>query len=108
MKKLLYSLLFILSFPISSFSQEFDVMVNKFMFRWEMAVPTSGFLKDASAAGFRFEYRRMLSPYFSLGIATSWNSFAQYEPRQTYTSPDGNYAISTDVYKDVYTWPITV
>lgn len=73
---------------------------------WEIAFPTGNdFLSKTSFSGGRFEYRYMVQPNFSAGLAVSWNSFDQYFGTRTYHT--NNSAVTTDMVREIYTAPIT-
>lgn len=75
---------------------------------WDVNFPTgdlSSFISKTSFAGGTFGYRKMLnSGNISIGGDITWNSFYEYAPRKTYQIPP-NGAITTDLYKYVYTLP---
>ena len=75
---------------------------------WEISFPTGNdhFLTKTSLAGGRLEYRRMVAPNISAGLAFSWNSFDEYFNTQTYKTPSGS-AVTTDMVRQIYTAPIT-
>jgi outer membrane protein W len=75
---------------------------------WEIAFPVSNpYLSETSLSGGRFEFRQMIKPNTSVGLAMSWNSFDEYVGRKTYTSGDGATAVTTDMVRQIYTLPIT-
>lgn len=75
---------------------------------WEIAFPTNNnYLTKTSFAGGRFEYRKMIKPTFSVGLAVSWNSFDQYFGTNTYQTANGAQAVTTDMVRQIYTVPIT-
>lgn len=79
-----------------------------FFVGYEIAIPTNNdYLTKTSWSGARFEYRRMILPNVSAGIATSFNSFEEYFPKTTYQKKDGTGAITSDMIRQVYTAPIT-
>lgn len=74
---------------------------------WDVNIPTGNeFLETTSYYGFKIEYRRALKGNFSLGGEMAWNSFHEYVPRSTYQLKNG--AITTDLYKYIYTLPIAL
>lgn len=91
-----------------SLSSSAQGIKDRFFASWEMAFPNNKLVSKTSYSGGRVEYRRMVTPNYSIGIGVSWNSFEQYAGRQTYKSPSGNGAVTTDAVKDIYTVPITV
>jgi opacity protein-like surface antigen len=82
------------------------VATNMFGFNWEISIPFNDFVSATSIAGFGMEYRKLIKDNFSLGFDISWNSYAQYAPRQTYPITDG--AVTTDFYKYLYTLPLAL
>ena len=107
MKKLLITAMILGSIASSSYAQTFGETRDKFFVSYEVAVP-SGFLTKTSWSGVRFDYRRMLSPNFSVGIASSWNSFSEHVDKSTYQKEDGTGAVTGDMVREVYTVPITL
>lgn len=76
---------------------------------WEIAFPSdNNYLSKTSFSGWRLEYRRMLKPTLSVGLAASWNAFDSYFGTKTYKSADGASAVTTDMVRQVYTVPITL
>jgi outer membrane protein W len=75
---------------------------------WELAFPTDNkYLSKTSLAGFRMEYRKKIKPELSLGIGMSWNSFDEYFGKATYESTDGSSAVTSDMVRHMYTFPMT-
>lgn len=107
MKKLLATTWLLLSAVCISQAQVFSDTQDKFFVGYEVALP-SGFLTKTSWVGVRFDYRRMLTPNFSVGIATSWNSFSQYVRKDTYQKRDGDGAVTSDMVREIYSVPITL
>lgn len=114
MKKAIY--IFILSIGFSGFLKAQDTEVptsaslpqNMFFLGYEVAIPTTtDFLGETSWRGFRLDYRHMVTPNVSIGLAMSFNTFEEYFDRQTYQSIDGNTAVTSDMIRQVYTTPIT-
>lgn len=89
------------------FGQSFNTASNAFLIGWDVAVPTR-YLTRPGWAGIRIDYREMLNPKVSVGIAASWNTFNQYYPRETYQKENGEGAITSDLIKNVYSIPITL
>ena len=74
---------------------------------WEISFPAgNNYLTESSLAGGRVEFRKMINPRFSAGLAFSWNSFDQYVGKQTYKTPSG-FLVTTDMVREIYTAPIT-
>ncbi len=81
---------------------------DMFFLGYEVAIPTStDYLSEVSWAGFRVDYRHMISSNVSIGIAMSFNTFDEYFDKQTYQRPDGTGAVTSDMIRQVYTTPIT-
>jgi outer membrane protein W len=81
---------------------------NIFMVGYEVAVPTNNnYLTATSWNGWRLDYRYMIKPNISVGIAASFNSFSEYFTKQTYQRPDGTGAVTSDMIRHIYTAPIT-
>ena len=81
---------------------------NQFFVGYQVAIPSnSNYLTATSWSGFNFDYRYMIKPNIAVGIGTSYNSFNQYFPKQTYQRPDGTGAVTSDMVRHVYTAPIT-
>src|SRR5690349_3051291 len=71
-------------------------------FSWEITLPTDNkFLSETSLSGWRFEYRRMVASKISVGLGISWNAFDEYFPTETYTTPNGKGAVTTDRIRQV-------
>ena len=80
-----------------------------FAFSWEVAIPSSDkYLSETSFSGWRAEYRKWIRPDFSAGIGVSWNAFDKYVNSKTYTSNNGSKAVTTDMIRQIYTFPITL
>jgi outer membrane protein W len=80
---------------------------NIFGFSWEIGLPSNDYISKTSFSGGRIEYRKMISSQFSAGLAFGWNSFEEYSPAKTYSSPDGASAVTTDMVKQIYIAPVT-
>lgn len=75
---------------------------------YEVAIPTTkDFLSETSWSGFRIDYRHMITPNISFGLAMSFNTFDEYFSKQTYQREDGTGAITSDMIRQIYTSPIT-
>ena len=106
MKKSAYILIILLG--LCKYSQAQSSATNLFFVGYEVAIPTnSNYLTSTSWAGMRFDYRYMIKPNVSIGIGTSYNSFNQYFPKQTYQRTDGTGSVTSDMIRHVYTAPIT-
>jgi outer membrane protein W len=77
---------------------------------WEASKPLSNnsFLDKTSFAGGKFEFRKFIDRNFSLGVFINWNSYYQYTPRTTYTNTEQSQAVTTDMYRYIYTLPFGI
>ena len=77
---------------------------------WEMGVPmnNTNFLDKTSLTGGKFEIRRFISKNFSLGGSLNWNSYYQYFAKATYSNTDQTQAVTTDMYRYIYTLPVAL
>lgn len=74
---------------------------------WEFGVPVgNNFVTHFSALGFNLGYSRFIEENVAIGLEFGWNNYYQYEPTKTYQFTDG--AATTDLYKYIYTLPITL
>jgi len=86
----------------------YDDMKNIFSVSWEIAFPANNhYISGTSFSGIRAEYRNMISPSFSAGVAVSWNSFEDHVGTKTYTADRGYAAVTTDMIRQIYTVPFT-
>ena len=73
---------------------------------WNLGSMTSkDFVKGLSTSGVGIGYSQAIGKGFSAGLDLSWNNFYTYYPRQTNPSKDG--AFTTDMYKSLFTVPVT-
>ncbi|WP_169749177.1 outer membrane beta-barrel protein [Flavihumibacter petaseus] len=104
------SILILLAFALPASAQSVKGPIpfdNMFGFAWDVNFPVGNdFLDKTSLYGFKLEYRRGIKHNFSVGTEIAWNSYYQYVPRTTYQLKDG--AITTDLYKYIYTLPLAV
>lgn len=113
MKKILYSLLLLAGFNSLVKAQEMlppttPIPTDMFFVGYEVAIPTStDYLSETSWNGFRLDYRHMVTPNVSIGLAMSFNTFDEYFDRQTYQKQDGSGAVTSDMIRQVYVTPIT-
>jgi len=77
---------------------------------WEIGFPgnNKNFLSKTSFAGAKIEYRHFIRENLSVGAFLNWNSYYQYFPSATYTNNDQTQAVTTDIYRYVYTLPFGV
>lgn len=80
---------------------------NQWYADWNCGFPVgNNFVTSFSALGFNLGYSRFIKDDFAVGIDFGWNNYYQYAPRKTYQFQDG--AATTDLYKYIYTLPITL
>lgn len=105
-----YIVILIAVFLIGTHSAKAQAFKNLFGISWEISVPinNNNFLDKTSLAGGKFEYRRFINKKFSLGGFINWNSGYQYVPKATYNNADATQAVTTDMYKYLYTAPFGV
>ncbi len=103
MKKLLITLSLVTIFSLAGFAQS-----NLFGIGWEINIPNnSDYINKTALAGGKMEYRHFFNKKFSAGVALNWTTYEEYLPRQTFTKPDGNSAVTSDFVAQVYQLPIT-
>ena len=111
MKKFIYIYIALIGFSNMMHAQEPEVRSlpsNMLFVGYEVSIPTTtDYLSETSWAGFRLDYRHMVTPNVSVGLAMSFNTFEEYFDKKTYVSADGNSAITSDMIRQVYTTPIT-
>lgn len=111
MKKVIYIFISLLGLGNYTQAQEtegYSLPANMLFVGYEVAIPTStDYLSETSWSGFRLEYRHMITPNVSIGLAASFNTFDEYFTRQTYQRPDGTGAVTSDMIRQVYTSPLT-
>ncbi|HTQ28463.1 MAG TPA: hypothetical protein VMI35_10055 [Puia sp.] len=79
---------------------------GEFHGNWVFGFPIGNdFVTNFSALGANFGYSRFIKDGVSVGVDLGWNNYYQYAPTKTYVSADG--ATTTDLYKYLYTLPIT-
>ncbi|HEY4325897.1 MAG TPA: outer membrane beta-barrel protein [Mucilaginibacter sp.] len=108
MKKLAYIIIILTGLCKYAHGQT-NAGTNLFFVGYQVAIPSSNgdYLSATSWAGFNFDYRYTIKPNITVGIGTSFNSFSQYFPKQTYQKPDGSGAVTSDMVRHIYTAPIT-
>ncbi|MBN8876869.1 MAG: outer membrane beta-barrel protein [Sphingobacteriales bacterium] len=80
---------------------------SAFTANWNLGTMTSkSFVKGLSTNGVNIGYGQAIGKGFSAGLDLGWNTFYTYYPRQTNQSKDG--AFTTDMYKSLFTVPVTV
>jgi hypothetical protein len=80
---------------------------NEFHVNWEFGMPVGNdFITKFSALGFNAGYGRFVTDDLAVGIEIGWNNYYELEPKKTYEFPEG--AVTTDLYKYIYTLPIVL
>jgi hypothetical protein len=81
---------------------------NLLAFSWQTATPASNtdFLSKTSYTGFKIEYRYFIKKNLSVGAFIDWNSNSEYFPTATYQNKDQTQAVTTDMYRFIYTFPM--
>lgn len=114
MKRAIY--IFIMSLGLSGLIQAQDtessssssMPPNMLFVGYQVAVPTTtDYLSETSWNGFTIDFRHMVTPNVSIGLAMGFNTFDEYFSKQTYQKPDGSGAVTSDMIRQVYTTPIT-
>jgi hypothetical protein len=108
MKKILYTFL-LLFISGSSVKAQYGYIPNGlFAFGWDINVPLNNknFIERTSFYGGKIEGRFFITPKISVGGELSWSSSYQYQPKRTYDF--GNGAITTDLYKYIYSVPFNL
>ncbi len=103
-----YSRLFIL-LMLSFCSNQLLAQKSLLSGAWEINIPMSeNYLTKTNFAGGKLEYRYFFDDHFYAGVAFNWNTYEEFQPRTTFTKPDGNRAITTDFIAEVYQAPLTL
>ena len=80
---------------------------NEWHANWVFGLPVgNNFVTSFSALGFDMGYSKFIKDDLSVGIEFGWSNYYQYAPRKTYEINNG--AATTDLYKYIYTLPITL
>ncbi|MXV53251.1 outer membrane beta-barrel protein [Pedobacter sp. HMF7647] len=109
MKKYLVILIIICFITSVSKAQSGSIGKSQFLVGWEVASPTgTNFVNKTSYRGATLQYRYMVKPNLAIGATVSWNSFEEYVERKTYYAPDNGSAITTDMDRFVYVFPVTI
>ena len=75
-------------------------------FNWNFGPTISNhFVSNFSGEGANAGYSYFIMDNLSVGAELGWNNYNEYAPRQTYTTKNG--AVTTDMYKYIYTLPVT-
>jgi hypothetical protein len=73
---------------------------------WDFGFPVgNNFVSSFSGWGGNIGIAYFPKKDFAVGFELGWNSYYQYAPTKTYYMPDG--AATTDLYKYIYTLPLT-
>lgn len=113
MKKAIYILIMSVGFSGLVRAQEMEpstgsLAANMLFVSYQVAIPTTtDYLSETSWSGFGVDFRHMVTPNVSIGLAMSFNTFDEYFPKQTYQRPDGSGAVTSDMIRQVYTTPMT-
>jgi len=103
MKKILVSTI-VLLISVAGFSQQKGT--NDWRIDWQFGLPVgNNFVTAFSALGFNLGYSKFIKQDLAVGLELGWNNYYQYAPKKTYTQ--GNEAVTTDLYKYIYTFPMT-
>jgi hypothetical protein len=79
---------------------------NEWHANWEFGMPVgNNFVTNFCALGFDVGYAKYIKDDLSVGLQMGWNNYYEYASRKTYEFAGG--AATTDLYKYIYTLPIT-
>jgi hypothetical protein len=83
---------------------------NLTVLSWEIGFPgnNNNFLSKTSFEGGKIEYRHFIKDDLSVGVFLDWNSYYEYFPTATYTNNEQTQAVTTDMYRYIYTLPFGV
>jgi hypothetical protein len=105
MKYIVLCVLLLCGLTTASFAQERGTWMS--YVNWNMGSTINNhFAKQFSAAGADFGYAIFAAKDLAIGAGLGWHNYAQYAPRQTYYFEHG--AATTDMYKYIFTLPLTV
>jgi hypothetical protein len=100
---------FILIFPVLfSFFLSYSQMKgdNEFYLNWDFGMPVgNSFVNQFSARGGNFGYGKFIKDGLAVGLEFGWNNYYEFTPEKTYQIQNG--AATTDLYKYIYTVPMT-
>ncbi|MCU0415555.1 MAG: outer membrane beta-barrel protein [Cytophagaceae bacterium] len=107
MRSYLYILLLSLGVLSNGLAQELPFQ-SAFLVKYDVNIPLANrnFLDNTSFVGFEIEGKWKVASNITCGIGVNWSTYYQYQPRATYPVRDG-LDITTDLYKYIYTLPIT-
>lgn len=103
MKKIITFIVIIFTCAVSQAQLKGDQLAY---FNWNFG-PTIGnhFVSNFSGKGANAGYSWFIKDNLAIGGEVGWNNYYEYAARQTYITKDG--AITTDMYKYLYTVPVT-
>jgi Outer membrane protein beta-barrel domain len=79
---------------------------NEWHANWEFGMPVgNNFVTNFCALGFDVGYGKYIKDDLEVGLQIGWNNYYEYASRKTYEFAGG--AATTDLYKYIYTLPIT-
>ena len=79
---------------------------NEWHANWEFGMPVgNNFVTNFCALGFDVGYGKYIKDDLAVGLQIGWNNYYEYASRKTYEFAGG--AATTDLYKYIYTLPIT-
>jgi hypothetical protein len=106
MKKLQFIIFAVLCFvTVASRAQDFDKYISV---SWDINMPVTNrsWLDATSARGYRIAYRKLVADRLLAGLDFGKATYSQYQPTVTMESPNG--ALTTDYFKYVYTYGLTL
>jgi len=107
MKKISIFLPLLFLIAVKGYTQGYT-QKNFFAVAWEINVPNNtDYLSKTSYSGGKLDYRYFFKHNMSAGIALNWATYEEHLPRQTFTKPDGNSAVTSDFIAQAYQIPIT-
>jgi hypothetical protein len=106
--KFIISCLVACCLSVSGYSQ--SRIHNLYGISWEIGFPVENndFLSKTSYSGGKIEFRHFIKENLSVGGFFSWNSYYEYFPKATYTNNEGTQAVTTDMYRYIYTFPFGI
>ncbi len=105
MKYIVFCFLLLCGLTTSSFGQERGTRMS--YINWNMgSTINNSFAKQFSVAGADLGYAVFAAKDLAIGAELGWHNYSQYASRQTYYFEHG--AATTDMYKYIFTLPLTV
>ena len=108
MKKIILIIALLIAVSSSSINAQSRSSISGIInFAWDMNLPLNNkdFISKFSLPGARLESRWFVNPNMSFGVEIEWFSMYEYAPTQTYHLE--NLDITTDLYKYLYSVPLT-